>query len=835
MQTLSPRVVSLRISRVPVIPLPTALWASVLRHRSFGISHKLFASKQSDPQTRIRWFRQQDDGSISSEPLDPSKDIIDEEDAEEATILKRRIAQLENEISMLRGEKSTLIEPLLAEVPEDEQTKIREAIRKEEEENPESVEVDDEDDILPSQGLPRHEDIILQLELDGQEAADLKRFFNCIRRVVDDKQSSTLRRQLWRAYLRCKATLPPFLHLVPDDWWDALWESQSNVNPSGLERAEHLCVLLQDMLENGRDLTMEQQLVFIESLVKEQRLDDALNRWRSCAKIVEGDERCASRYRALGLQVYASRHDVERSYQMAEEYLEIEDRPQPNVFIPLVNLLITQGGDASIKKAWTLYLRLKTVLGSRMELSDYDTLSMCFLKAGRSDLALAVFKDLMLSNKESRFSSIELLRTSLGIVGELHNRSIDSIELRKVSLTALTALPRSYQQKFFYASWMKKLIGMGEVDSAAAILKLMHERKVKPDAKHLNGIIGGWSREGSTESQEKLEQMGWAMVKARLNLVRQRQGPTSPATARDLTTLSMTNIPSSIQAIVCPATIETFSLLLLHYQKRGLAKHVNAVRETLKQAEIRANSYFMNHLLFAELHRGNHSKAWTIYSEMAPSVHPDLETFACLWDCEKALLDKASSYRADFFPSPRHLLRITISWLQGLGKHDHSHAIEAFSNDLYSQILRCFCLSKDLAGAVAALYAIRISFRALPDENTAKLLLMRVARLGSNEFKVSKRRRGRMTLVQSQGNITKLAQTLGNVTERRAAELRGRGVDPGGLDERQQEGEQLFMIAAFLREVLEQEVGDPGLAQEKIEEALSDLGLAGLRMEDPLL
>ena len=43
------------------------------------------------------------------------------------------------------------------------------------------------------------------------------------------------------------------------------------------------------------------------------------------------------------------------------------------------------------------------------------------------------------------------------------------------------------------------------------------------------------------------------------------------------------------------------------------------------------------------------------------------------------------------------------------------------------------------------------------------------------------------------------------------------------------------MIAAFLREVLEQEVGDPKLAQEKIEEALSDLGLAGLRMEDPLL
>lgn len=329
--------------------------------------------------------------------------------------------------------------------------------------------------------------------------------------------------------------------------------------------------------------------------------------------------------------------------------------------------------------------------------------------------------------------------------------------------------------------------------------------------------------------------MGWAMVKSRLDFVKQRRGLASPAMARDTSITSVTNTPSSIQAIVCPATVETFSLLLLHYQKRGLIKHINAVRETLDRAEITPNSYFMNHLLFAELHRGDQSKAWSIYTEMAAKVHPDLETFACLWDCEKAWLDKASPYRADFFPSPRHLLQVTTSWVKGLGKHDRENATKVFSNDLYGQILRCFCLSKDLAGAVAALYTLRNIFNAMPDENIARMLIMQVARLGSNEIRVSKRRRGRMTLAQSQGNIAKAAQVLGSVAERRAAELRERGIDAGGLDESQQEGEQLYVMVGFLKAILEQQVGDAGLMQEKVGEALSDMGLNGIHMEDHLL
>ena len=819
-------------------PISNVLRILSFQHRPFSISHKFFASKKSEPQARIQWFRQNDDGSISDTPLDPDKDIIDQEDAEEAAILKRRIAQLEQELSVLRGEKSTLIEPLLAEVPEEEQARIREAIRKDEEENPDPIEPEeDDDDVLPSQGIPSHEDLTLTLELKSQEAADLKRLYYCIRRTIDDSEAVVPRKRLWRAYLRCKLTLPPFLHLIPEEWWLALWKSQSSVKTSGPDRAEHLCVLLEDMIKNGRDLNFQQKMAFIESLVYEQRADDAFKYWRLYEADLANDEGSQSRYRAMGLQISASRGEVEQSYRMAMELLETEQRPQSEAVVPVITLMVQRGSDAETKKAWALYLRLKTGLGLRMNIADYDTISMCFLKAGRSDLALAVFKDLMLSNQDSRFTSTELFRTSTatGLVGELQKQSIDAQELIKVSLTALTYLPKHLQNKFFYGSWMKKLIGMGEIDAAATILDLMHERGVTPDAKHLNGIIGGWSREGSVHSQEKLEQMAWAMVRSRLDLVRQRHGRSSPVQNHDNVMKPAAEAPTHLRAIVCPATIETFSLLLLHYQARGLPRHMEAVEESLRQAEIIPNSYFMNHLLFAQLHRGDQPKVWEIYSNMARTVHPDLETFACLWDSEKAWLDKLSSYQPRSFPSPRHIFRIMISWMQSLSKRDRKHTLAAFSNALYSQILRCFCLSKDLGGAIVALYALRDALDVSPSEDTARLLLMQVARMGASEAKFSRRRRAQLSSVHSQGNMGKITQLLEIVTQRRAEDLRGRGTDPQALDEDQQRGEQLFMLANFLRAVMEQKLGDAGLAQVKIDEAKTEMCMDGLLMEDPFL
>ena len=839
MQVLSQRVFSRQCSKAAITPVLLALQNLHVQHRSFRLSHQYFASQKSEPQTKIQWFRQRDDGSISNTPLDPDKDIIDEDDAEEAAILKKRISQLEKELSHLKGEKSTLIEPLLAEVPEEEQQLIREAIRKDEQENPDPVELEEEeDDALPSQGLPSHEEIILQLDLYGQEAADLKRLYTCIRRVVDDRKStSTLRKQLWRVYLRCRATLPPFQHLMPDEWWNTLWRSQSSVVADGPDRAEHLCILLEDMVENGRDLTAKQQVAFVESLIAQHRSDDAMRFWRSFELKGEEslrDEYTNSMHQALGLKVYASMGKVDQAYQTARELLNSDQRPRPDTLVPVVVLLISQGDDMNLKRAWSLYLGLRASLGPRMEVSDYDTLSMCFLNSGRSDLALAIFKDLMLTGKESNFSSTELYRISLGVVGQLQSQSIDVTQLSNVSLTALTSLPRNFQNKFFYGSWMKKLIGMGEIDAAAKILDLMHERGVRPDAKHLNGIIGGWSRDGSSTSQQKLEQMGWAMIRARFALVNQRQGKSVSVEANSFETNIPTAVPEDLQEIVCPATVETFSLLLLHYQKRGLHRNVAAIREALDLAQITPNSYFMNHLLFAELHRGDQSKAWAIYSDMASNAHPDLETFAILWDCQKAWLDKASPYRADTLPSPRRFLQDMITWAQRLGRNDRKHTLEAFSKDLYAQILRCFCLSRDLPGAISALYALRHVFGIFPDEDTARVLLMQVARIGTDDSKASRRRRTRAASAHNQASIANMAQTLQMVSEKRNVELRERGIDPGGLDPDQQQKEQLFMITEFLKAILIQQGGEGSSTQEKIDEALEEIPIDGLSIKDPL-
>ena len=109
----------------------------------------------------------------------------------------------------------------------------------------------------------------------------------------------------------------------------------------------------------------------------------------------------------------------------------------------------------------------------------------------------------MVTGQDPSNDSTALYKSALGLAGNLHASSINENDVNKVSLSVLKVLPRRFQNRFFYASWMKKLIGMGEVDSAALVIELMYERGVKPDSKHLNGIIAGWLREGNSKRTQQ--------------------------------------------------------------------------------------------------------------------------------------------------------------------------------------------------------------------------------------------------------------------------------------------------------------------------------------------
>ena len=268
-----------------------------------------------------------------------------------------------------------------------------------------------------------------------------------------------------------------------------------------------------------------------------------------------------------------------------------------------------------------------------------------------------------------------------------------------------------------------------------------------------------------------------------------------------------------------------------------MSRHVQHLRTQLVLAEIAPNTYFMNHVLYAELRRGNYRVSWKIYQDMSKVVRPDLETFACLWDCEKAHLDRATSHSIAEFPTPRYIFCDMITFFHNLGRGVQDVTRDAFSRDLYDLIIRCLCLSNDLEGTVVALYAFKDYFSFYPDQNTLRMVTLQVARIRQKRPDVSKKSRRQRVRggVDSRIDLAQISQVLELLTEKREQDLQKRNIKSNELDKRMQLEEHLFVFTEFLRMVLANNALPNKSVSDSIEKVAWDMGVGGIRMGDPLL
>ena len=819
------------------------------RGRTFTACGSLLDDDGKKAAPKVRWYEK----LFEKGPVQPTLSP-EEEDLEETEELKARIAQLEEELLEIREGQTTTIGPLLDQLSEEDRQKYFRALKEAslEEDNGHTVDgtvipdVEDIGEVAMRSGtdldgavqyFPSQDDLEIHMDVSLEQDIYLQRLNESLRRAATNTTDSTFQKRLWKWYTRCKQSLPPFLHLIPTECWVILWASQRNAPALKLDRAARLKILAEDVLSTGRTLSFKQRLEYIDSLGLVGSLDMALSQWEEERSYHEKNEELSEDFTGLGIRLYAEHGAPQKAQNLAEGLLMRLGGSKIRKMIPVIEAWIRSGGDAGIRNAWALYLRFQSQLERDMQLDDYDKITMCFLQAGQTGIALAIFKDLMLIGKASQYKSKELYKTALGLVGSLQSESINPADLNKVSMTALTALPREFQNKFFYGSWMKKLIGMGEVAAAASVVELMYERGVKPDSKHINGIIGAWLRRGSPSDRGKAEQLGWAMIQERLDMVAKRGEKKAGLSALSLTTAGTPSlkIPSHLQRTVPPATIETFCVLLLYYERRGMLRQVQKLLDCLPRAEIHPNSYFMNHLLYANLRRGDPGAAYQIYKEMSRTVQPDLETFACLWDCEKAHLDRLAIHGAHGFPGPRLALYEMVNWFSQLGNRARDIARQEFTRDLYEQIIRCMCLAKDVEGTIVALYALRDLFIFYPDQDTARMITMQVARIASDPPQTTRRRRARLpSNSQSNTNMSKIAQVLVLLTEQRAETLAQRGVKIEELDASAQAAEQLFLLAEFLKVVLRRTAQEDRSPDSAISKAAWEMGVGGLDMSDPV-
>ncbi|KAI9371922.1 hypothetical protein BJX61DRAFT_479253 [Aspergillus egyptiacus] len=801
------------------------------------------------PNDKVRFFEQETPQSRKRRRIDPEA-----EDAAEKEEVERGLSQLDHELESLKEGPFGPNSPFIRSLPEHERAIALKALRKQEAEDgddePTSLDkvFDQElDDVLKEEfeGLAMEEEnwykqedgdespivrqpyeVILE---DSERSAYVEKFNTSLKRFASDNSSEHARQDLWKWYRRCKQVVPRFIDSIPEEAMAMLWSSQ--LNAATETRATHIQILAADAISANRAITTSNILSYIKSLHQSGKTKDALDQWEAHQVGLSQRKDDLEAYWMLGVELFAADGDPQRAQDIALAFLANDRSRQPRILIPVITAWGRQPEKKAKAKAWALYLQLKALLEHDMTMEDYDQVSIGLLKAGRLDLAIAVFKDMMVTGQDPANDSTALYKAALGLVGNLQASTISEHEVNKVSLSTLTVLPRRFQNRFFYASWMKKLIGMGEVDSAAMVIELMYERGLNPDPKHLNGIIAGWLRAGNAPSREKAERLGWAMIKQRIERVSKGDssvGDTKETPAEDQT--SAVRIPKFMQRPMPPANIETFSILLLHYTRRGEDLMTDHLVENLTQARIQPNSYFMNHLLYDELRKQDIAALWSKFRSMSASVQPDLETYACLWDCGKLQYDRGRSTFLPTFPSARALYLEMITWYNQLSTRGQTVAREEFSKDLYDQIIRCFCLSRDIPGTLVALSSLRSAFGFAPDETTARLIVLQVARLAAVPSDTPKRRLRRLsTTPKSKENIAHVQRLVELLSDRKAEALNSHGLRVDSLDPHEKETYQLEIMTDLLRIVMSRADGSsPSRIEERIAAVAREMGVAGI-------
>ena len=148
-------------------------------------------------------------------------------------------------------------------------------------------------------------------------------------------------------------------------------------------------------------------------------------------------------------------------------------------------------------------------------------------------------------------------------------------------------------------------------------------------------------------------------------------------------------IPRFLRRQVPSATIETFSILLQHYLRRGMLGYARHLRNLLSAAEIPMNSYIVNHLMYADLRNHNYDGVWEKFKYHRQTISPDMESYICLWECAKARVDRLRDVTVGKFPRPRELFADMVEWLGTLDHRSHTQATQRFTMETYRQVIRC--------------------------------------------------------------------------------------------------------------------------------------------------
>jgi len=409
--------------------------------------------------------------------------------------------------------------------------------------------------------------------------------------------------ECWKYYSAARKTLSLAWQNVPQEVWNFLWmilswEGEGVENPN---RMQHVYVLAKDMKAAGMPLRDSQQLLAIEAMFIEGWEEEAIDAWKKAVVTLGSKPEIFTDYYELGVRMCCLHGDTDRAQRAAETLLRSSRPPNPRILVPIIRAQAAK--KTTVDEAWESYRHMRTLLGETMTIEDYDEVIAVFLTSDCVEYALQAFVDMMFS--------------------------------QAIDIRGKTRLPLAVGNHFFIGKWLKRLIGVGDLDGAYKVVAYVQNKGITPSPIQLNGLLGAWIRSGSAENLEKAESLAWAMIRARLDYVKLRQRRDvvqfydpydAPADSND------TEQPE----YVCRtrATAETFSVLAENYCSRRLHDRLQELFDVLKEAEIGPTSFLMNQIIRSYSQNGEADEAINLYRTMTTeqNIRPDGHTFLTLFN-----------------------------------------------------------------------------------------------------------------------------------------------------------------------------------------------------------
>lgn len=599
----------------------------------------------------------------------------------------------------------------------------------------------------------------------------------------------------------CRKDVQAIADGIPTGIWSTLWASFSGFSTSPADPMRHIRALGDDMETAGIPLDPSQQITYMEALYLDGNCRGAIDRWESFPVTMSNDDPIFKEYWELGVRMFANFGQPVRAQNTANILINSLGGNEARILIPIIKSWLLSGDSAAVQRAWALYIRLKHLMASNIEMSDYDAVISLFLSAEQTSLALGVFRDMMLTGDalSSEQDSIAQYRQVLGKVGNLQSIDVPAAEVSWTNPRSLTALPKRFRNKYFYGSWIKKLIGEGNLDGASQVLNVMSQHEICPDAKHTNGLIGAWFREGSASSQSRAEEMAWKMIQSRMDFIKSREKRTLlDGLVRAIPT---TGKPGFIHLqgaqLLPPATIETFVVLLENYRRRTLFDRAEDLYAALRSAKIRSNTEFLNQQLLTFLRSRRKQKAWTTYTKaMADGIQPNIQTFGFLWSIMKIHVDPVMNRTREGYPDCRTLFAEMMKWTFSLSKQI------ILPRDLYDLMILCFGLADDQVGTAVGLRALQHHFGAYPTDETARSVILQLAKAGSRNVDGLRPRRLNMNST-TKARIYQVTKVLQKFKQRREEALSKRGIFYDNMNAAAKAEESLLILTNTLRFVVQ--------------------------------